>query len=429
MNLPEEFIIRMQKRLGAAYPAFLRCYDAPPVRGVRANLLKLSAEAFAALAPFAGERVPWAEGGFYTAAEKVGHFPAWHAGLFYAQEPSAMCAAPLLAVKPGERVLDLCAAPGGKTTQLAAAMRGEGVLVANEYVFDRARILSQNVERLGVRNAAVVSADPAALAARLPQYFDKILVDAPCSGEGMFRRDETAIAEWSVQNVERCIVRQREILDSAAQMLAGGGTLVYSTCTFERGENEDQVAQFLVRHPDFVLIEQHLLLPHEVRGEGHFAAVLQRTDGERCDAPPFPQTRNAATERAFAAFAEEFFVRIPAGRLTAAGDRLYLLPAGLPALAGNVLRAGLELGTFDGKRFTPAHALAMAVSAEEARSRFELSDAECVRWLRGETLSREGRGWGIVTWRGHSLGLCKAAGGVLKNHYPKGLRDSRVVLG
>lgn len=429
MNLPEEFIIRMQKRLGAAYPAFLRCYDAPPVRGVRANLLKLSAEVFAALAPFAGERVPWAEGGFYTAAEKVGHFPAWHAGLFYAQEPSAMCAAPLLAVKPGERVLDLCAAPGGKTTQLAAAMRGEGVLVANEYVFDRARILSQNVERLGVRNAAVVSADPAALAARLPQYFDKILVDAPCSGEGMFRRDETAIAEWSVQNVERCIVRQREILDSAAQMLAGGGTLVYSTCTFERGENEDQVAQFLVRHPDFVLIEQHLLLPHAVRGEGHFAAVLQRTDGERCDAPPFPQARNAAAERAFAAFAEEFFVRIPAGRLTAAGDRLYLLPAGLPALAGNVLRAGLELGTFDGKRFTPAHALAMAVSAEEVRSRFELSDAECVRWLRGETLSREGRGWGIVTWRGHSLGLCKASGGVLKNHYPKGLRDSRVVLG
>ena len=429
MNLPEEFIIRMQKRLGAAYPAFLRCYDAPPVRGVRANLLKLSAEAFAALAPFAGERVPWAEGGFYTAAEKVGHFPAWHAGFFYAQEPSAMCAAPLLAVKPGERVLDLCAAPGGKTTQLAAAMRGEGVLVANEYVFDRARILSQNVERLGVRNAAVVSADPAALAARLPQYFDKILVDAPCSGEGMFRRDETAIAEWSVQNVERCIVRQREILDSAAQMLAGGGTLVYSTCTFERGENEDQVAQFLVRHPDFVLREQHLLLPHEVRGEGHFAAVLQRIDGERCDAPPFPQTRNAAAERAFAAFAEEFFVRIPAGRLTAAGDRLYLLPAGLPALAGNVLRAGLELGTFDAKRFTPAHALAMAVSAEEVRSRFELSDAECVRWLRGETLSREGRGWGIVTWRGQSLGLCKAAGGVLKNHYPKGLRDSRVVLG
>lgn len=429
MNLPEEFIIRMQKRLGAAYPAFLRCYDAPPVRGVRANLLKLSAEAFAALAPFAGERVPWAEGGFYTAAEKVGHFPAWHAGLFYAQEPSAMCAAPLLAVKPGERVLDLCAAPGGKTTQLAAAMRGEGVLVANEYVFDRARILSQNVERLGVRNAAVVSADPAALAARLPQYFDKILVDAPCSGEGMFRRDETAIAEWSVQNVERCIVRQREILDGAAQMLAGGGALVYSTCTFERGENEDQVAQFLVRHPDFVLIEQHLLLPHAVRGEGHFAAVLQRTDGERCDAPPFPQTRNAAAERAFAAFAEEFFVRIPAGRLTAAGDRLYLLPAGLPALAGNVLRAGLELGTFDAKRFTPAHALAMAVSADEVRSRFELSDAECVRWLRGETLSREGRGWGIVAWRGHSLGLCKAVGGVLKNHYPKGLRDSRVVLG
>ena len=188
MNLPQEFLTRMQKRLGTAYPAFLRCYEQPPVKGVRANLLKVTAEEFA-LAPFAGERVPWAEGGFYTQAEGLGHTPAHHAGLFYAQEPSAMCAAPLLGVKPGERVLDLCAAPGGKTTQLAAAMRGEGVLVANEYVFSRARILSQNVERLGVKNCAVISADPAALARALPCYFDKVLVDAPCSGEGMFRKD------------------------------------------------------------------------------------------------------------------------------------------------------------------------------------------------------------------------------------------------
>ena len=428
MNLPQEFLTRMQKRLGTAYPAFLRCYDAPPVRGVRANLLKCSAQAFKDLAPFADESVPWAEGGFYTASEKLGHMPAHHAGLFYVQEPSAMCAAPLLDAKPGERVLDLCAAPGGKTTQLAAAMRGEGVLVANEYIYDRARILSQNVERLGVKNCAVISADTAALAKKLPAYFDKILVDAPCSGEGMFRKDAGAIAEWSEENVERCISRQREILDNAAEMLAGGGSLVYSTCTFETGENEEQIAQFLARHPDFVLKEQHLLLPHEVRGEGHFAALLQKTQGDRLDAPAFPHTCPRAAERAWTEFAQEFFLKVPEGTLTAAGERLYLLPQGLPALAGNVLRAGLELGSFDGKRFTPAHALAMAAKEGDVRLTFALSDADCVRWLRGETLPCEGKGWGIVTWRSYPLGLCKAAGGTLKNHYPKGLRDLQAAL-
>ena len=428
MNLPQEFLTRMQKRLGTAYPAFLRCYDAPPVRGVRANLLKCSAQAFKDLAPFAAESVPWAEGGFYTASEKLGHMPAHHAGLFYVQEPSAMCAAPLLDAKAGERVLDLCAAPGGKTTQLAAAMRGEGVLIANEYVYDRARILSQNVERLGVQNCAVISADTAALAKKLPAYFDKILVDAPCSGEGMFRKDAGAIAEWSEENVERCISRQREILDNAAEMLAGGGSLVYSTCTFETGENEEQIAQFLARHPDFELKEQHLLLPHEVRGEGHFAALLQKTQGDRLDAPAFLHACNRAAERAWTEFAQEFFLKVPEGMLSSAGERLYLLPQDLPALAGNVLRTGLELGSFDGKRFTPAHALAMAAKEGDVRLCIPLSDAECVRWLRGETLPCEEKGWGIVTWRSYPMGLCKAAGGTLKNHYPKGLRDSQAAL-
>ena len=428
MNLPQEFLTRMQKRLGTAHPAFLRCYDAPSVRGVRANLLKCSAQTFKDLAPFAGESVPWAEGGFYTASEKLGHAPAHHAGLFYVQEPSAMCAAPLLDAKPGERVLDLCAAPGGKTTQLAAAMRGEGLLVANEYVYDRARILSQNIERLGVKNCTVISADTAALVKKLPAYFDKILVDAPCSGEGMFRKDAGAIAEWSEENVERCISRQREILDNAAEMLAGGGSLVYSTCTFETGENEEQIAQFLARHPDFVLKEQHLLLPHEVRGEGHFAALLQKTQGDRLDAPVFPHACNRAAERAWTEFAQEFFLKVPEGTLTAAGERLYLLPQGLPALAGNVLRAGLELGSFDGKRFTPAHALAMAAKEGDVRLCIPLSDADCVRWLRGETLPCEEKGWGIVTWRSYPMGLCKAAGGTLKNHYPKGLRDLQAAL-
>ena len=379
MNLPAEYLDRMQKRLGEGFPAFLRAMEQPPLRGVRANTLKLSPAAFADLFPHAGDPVPWEKAGFYTDAERLGAFPAHHAGLFYAQEPSAMCAAPLLDARPEERVLDLCAAPGGKTTQLAAAMGGGGVLIANEYVYDRARILSQNVERLGVKNCAVVSADPAALARRFPAYFDKILVDAPCSGEGMFRKDENAIAEWSEENVSRCAVRQAAILDEAAAMLRGGGRLVYSTCTFERAENEGQIEAFLARHAEFTLIGEEMLFPH---------------------------------------------VRPPAGRLTTLDDgRMYLLPEAMPALPVRTLRVGIELGAFDGRRFTPAHALAMAVTKGECARFLPLSEGETEKYLRGETFPTDAEnGWCVVGYGDYPLGLGKIAGGILKNHYPKGLR-------
>ena len=414
----------MQKRLGEAYPAFLRCLGEAPVRGVRANLIKLSAAQLRALLPEAEEDVPWAEGGMYVRAEKLGHSPAHHAGLFYAQEPSAMCAAPLLGAQKGERILDLCAAPGGKTTQIAAMMQGEGVLVANEYVAERARVLSQNVERMGIGNCAVLHSDTASLARALPAYFDRVLVDAPCSGEGMFRKETRAAAEWSEENVARCISRQAAILEDAAALLAGGGTLVYSTCTFEAGENEEQIALFLRRHPEFTLEEQHLLLPHEVRGEGHFAARLKKREGERRDAPPFPLRRNVQAERACLEFMRDFFVRPPAGNMTVTeGGRVYLLPDALPALPARVLRAGVEAGTFDGKRFIPAHALVMHAKAEDVRRTFELGDS-VTRFLRGETLPCTlPDGWCAVTWKGYPLSLGKAAGGTLKNHYPKGLRE------
>lgn len=335
-----------------------------------------------------------------------------------------MCAAPLLDARPDERVLDLCAAPGGKTTQLAAAMGGEGVLIANEYVYDRARILSQNVERLGVKNCAVVSADPAALARCFPAYFDKILVDAPCSGEGMFRKDENAIAEWSEENVARCAVRQAAILDEAAAMLRGGGRLVYSTCTFERAENEGQIEAFLARHAEFTLIGEEMLFPHEVRGEGHFAALLEKSGAERGNAPAFPVRRNAAAEKAYAAFARAFFVRPPAGRLTTLDDgRMYLLPEAMPALPVRTLRVGIELGAFDGRRFTPAHALAMAVAKGECARFLPLSEGETEKYLRGETFPTDAEnGWCVVGYGDYPLGLGKIAGGILKNHYPKGLR-------
>ena len=425
MNLPAAFLDRMQKRLGKAFPAFLRAMDGVPVRGVRANPLKIAPQALVSVFPAPLAPVPWAADGFYTDAEKVGSLPAHHAGLFYAQEPSAMCAAPLLGAERGERVLDLCAAPGGKTAQLAAAMRGEGVLVANEFVYGRARILSQNVERMGVKNCAVVSADPADLAVRFPAYFDKILVDAPCSGEGMFRKDVNAVAEWSEENVARCAHRQRAILDAAAQMLRGGGRLVYSTCTFERAENEAQIGDFLARHAEFTLVKEVLLLPHEVRGEGHYATVLEKGGSERADAPPFPVRRSAAAERAYAEFAASFFRRPPAGETTALPDgRLYLLPAGMPALNVRTLRVGVLLGAFDGRRFTPDHALVMAHAGGEFARFVPLSEADCARYLRGETLPCELEdGWCAVGYGGFPVGLGKAAGGVLKNHYPKGLRN------
>ena len=414
----------MQKRLGERFPAFLRVMEEAPCKGVRANPLKLTGAQLTALLPV-GDAVPWEPSGFYCDLEKVGSLPAHHAGLFYSQEPSAMCAAPLLGAKKGERVLDLCAAPGGKTTQLAGAMGGEGVLIANEYVYDRARILSQNVERLGVTNCAVISADTASLAVKLPAYFDKVLVDAPCSGEGMFRKEENAVAEWSEENVARCIARQSAILDDAAALVAGGGMLVYSTCTFEYGENEGQIRAFLARHPEFTLLEERLLLPHEVRGEGHYAAKLVKEDGARRDAPAFPQMRDRAAERAWQDFASDFFFSPPSGSVTTLKDgRMYLLPECLPALTGRVLRAGVELGRFDGKRFTPSHALAMSAKAENVRRTAPLDDTACMRWLRGETFaSSMPEGWGIATWRGYPVGLAKSAGGTLKNHYPKGLRE------
>lgn len=419
----ERYFERMRAQL-SDFAAYRACLSQPPYRGIRVNTLKISPDAFREIAPFALAPAAWEPNGFLISEEKPGKYFYHDAGLYYVQEPSAMCAVPLLGARPGERVLDLCSAPGGKGTQIAQAMQGKGLLVLNEKMPDRAKVLLQNVERMGVANAVVTCAEPSELAARLPAFFDRILVDAPCSGEGMLRKEPAAAENWSEENVLMCAERQKKILESAVAMLAPGGTLVYSTCTFEAGENEGQVADFLTRHPEFVCTEQHLLLPHEVRGEGHFAAVLRKQEGERREARPFPAACGAEARRAFGAFAADFFTAPPSGSLCSAGERLYLLPEGLPAPSGSVLRAGLELGTFEGGRFTPSHALAMAVRAGDVLRHFALSDEECARWLRGETLPcGDLRGWGVALWRGHPVGLFKAAGGVLKNHYPKGLRE------
>ena len=264
LELPKEFAERMSLQLGAAFPDFLKSYNGKPQKAIRVNTLKISAENYTKISPFALSPVPWEPSGFFVEGESLGKTVLHAAGAYYVQEPSAMSAVPELDVKPGERVLDLCSAPGGKGTQIAQYMHGEGVLVLNEPVLSRRDILAQNVERLGIKNAVITCADPDFLATVFENYFDKILVDAPCSGEGMFKKESNAIPEWSPQNVAMCAERQAKILSAADKMLCGGGRIVYSTCTFSLEEDEGQIENFLRSHPNYKLIKMKKLLPHEI---------------------------------------------------------------------------------------------------------------------------------------------------------------------
>jgi NOL1/NOP2/sun family putative RNA methylase len=431
-ELPAAFLARMREQLHTeeAYEAFLRTYEREPFKGLRVNTLKITKDEFEKISPFSLRPVPWEENGFYVTEEKIGRHPYHFAGLYYSQEPSAMSVAPLLGVQAGERVLDLCAAPGGKSTQLAQALGGKGVLVANEINGSRASILSQNVERLGVRNGVVLNASPAALAARLEGYFDKILVDAPCSGEGMFKKNEKeAVENWSEENVALCAARQTEILRSAAAMLCEGGRLVYSTCTFAPEEDEGQIASFLATMPEFELVKEAKLYPHEVEGEGHFYAVLQKVSGcRRAASAPIKSNLSKKDGELFSAFCKEnLAAELPCGVLYKAGDTLYLLPEEmfellkLPVLG--VRRAGIRLGEFLKGRFEPAHSWAMCLKPEEVDRVVRLSVTESEKYLRGETVEADViNGWCLVCVDNYPLGWGKATGGVVKNHYPKGLR-------
>ena len=431
VKLPEQFIENMKKQLPEnEWEAFFAIYGNPPFKGVRLNPLKGGRDALKPLLPFLGAPIEWEENGYYTTEEKVGKSPYHAAGLFYSQEPSAMCAAPLLDVQEGERVLDLCSAPGGKGTQLACKMNGKGIIVLNEPVFARAKILSQNVERMGIKNAVVISAMPEDLSTKFAGYFDKIMVDAPCSGEGMFRKNaEEALGEWSVENVALCTERQSRILDEATKMLREGGRLAYSTCTFAYTEDEGQVRDYLEKHPEMRLIKQEKLYPHKVDGEGHFAALFEKTakTGEwdsRIKECKLWCTRDA--EKAYRDFEKSFFKEKFASRLYEANGILYDIPEGVFEWKGlNVLRVGVRLGEVKNGRFEPSHSLALCVKAEECKHavRLEETDGRLEKYLRGDTIDADAdNGWCVVCVGDYPLGLGKAVGGTVKNHYPKGLR-------
>ncbi len=429
--LPEKFIERMKKQLPQSeWAAFFACYEQKPLKGVRINPLKGGRYALNEILPFLGAPIPWEKNGYYTDEERLGSSPFHAAGVFYSQEPSAMRAAPLLEVQGGEKVLDLCSAPGGKGTQLACAMAGRGLIVLNEPISARAKILSQNVERMGIQNAVVTNEYPETLAARFQEYFDKILVDAPCSGEGMFRKNaEEALQEWSEENVALCAERQAFILEQATKMLKKGGRLVYSTCTYSYEEDEGQVCDYLAKHPEMRLLFEHKSYPHTERGEGHFVALLEKTEKTSAWESRAKEAKHSVTakgEKAYREFEKAFFKEKFARRLYETDGVLYELPEGAFAFERlHVLRAGIRLGEVRGERFEPNHSLAMCLSPTLCRTVVDLEpdDERVERYLRGEVIQDEGEnGWCLVCVAGYPLGLGKRVGETVKNHLPKGLR-------
>ena len=436
--LPSEFIQSIEEMLGSEAPAFFASMEQPPTLALRLNPARENA--LSAAEAFIADPVPWAKNGYYLrSGARPGAGIAHAAGAFYLQEASAMVSAAILDAQSGERILDLCAAPGGKTTQIAAALGGEGLLISNEPEPARAKVLAANLERMGVRNAAVTNAYPDALSARWPEYFDALLCDAPCSGEGMFRREPDSRTEWRSASPAGCAKRQAEILDRAAELVRPGGRLVYSTCTFNRNENEDTIAAFLSRHPEFEPEDFSLpgvgasengcirIWPHRQRGDGHFAAKLRKGgSAKRREAPAFRIDRECA---ALIDRLEAEVCALPGAlkaRLVRLGDYLYAIPAECPDTKGlKLASAGVCLLRIGKNYIEPAHALAMALDASLPLQKMELDDQQARRYLAGEALECENlKGWTWICWRGMPLGWGKASNGQMKNHLPKGLRLS-----
>jgi NOL1/NOP2/sun family putative RNA methylase len=474
MSLPAEFKERMQKLLGAEAEKLFEALSQLAVTGLRVNTLKLSPEEFQkiwtsdvgiqfiesatanALTP-----VPRCPSGFVIPNDvKAGKHPFHGAGLYYLQEPSAMSVAEALAPRANELILDLAAAPGGKTTHIAALTENKSIVVANEISQGRTKALSENLERVGATHSVITNEEVSKLTKHWGAIFDRVLLDAPCSGEGMFRKSPEALEMWSERNVLGCAKRQASLIDDAAKLVKMGGYLVYSTCTFAPEENEYVIANFLKNHPEFELCDIPLagtthgrpewlppelqnidvsktirFFPHQVLGEGHFVAKLQKTNGENGifkSATFNPITREI--EKQWLEFCRATFAKqpFPEMQLTMFGEKLFAVPENVPSLRGlKTLRTGVWLGTLEGSkhkpRFEPSHSLALALKKNELGERLELSahDESLHRYLQGHELESEGRdGWLVITVAGFPLGWGRRSKNIIKNAYPKGLRHN-----
>ncbi len=456
MNLPIEFQEKMKVLLGDEYDEYIDCYEKPRYYGLRVNTSKISVEDFLKICPFEVKPIPWIENGFYYDGEKItpSKHPYYFAGLYYLQEPSAMTPANRLPIEPGDKVLDVCAAPGGKATELGAKLCNTGVLVANDISSSRAKGLLKNIEVFGIGNMLVLSEEPGKLESYFSEYFDKILIDAPCSGEGMFRKDKKMVKAWEEHGPEFFSNIQKSIISQAARMLKKGGMMLYSTCTFDASENERIIEKLILEYPEFHVVEMKWydgfvhgmpevtdtkdpqfadtarIFPHKMDGEGHFLALLQK--GKPVETVGKEQARK---KKKLPEELEEFMKNVgfelDGSRLDIHGERIYYMPEDLPNLKGiRFLRTGLLLGELKKKRFEPSQALAMHLSKDMYRQVIDLSvdDERITRYLKGETLDVDdvvepkAKGWYLLCVDGYPLGWGKLANGTLKNKYLPGWR-------
>lgn len=444
MNLPIDFCERMRELVGGEYDDFIKSYDTQINRGVRINKLKCDTlpKLFSD-----SEKVLWCPDGYYVKDGKVsGNHPYHAAGVIYFQEPSAMCVAEGLPLCDDAKILDLCAAPGGKTTHIGARMKNKGLLVANEIISKRASILSENVERMGLTNTIVTNEPPSHLAEKFQGFFDGIIVDAPCSGEGMFRKEPQAVDEWSVNHTLSCAVRQKNILDDAYKMLKCGGYIMYSTCTFSYDENEAVVKHMMEKYnmelcpiPGLDMLSQGIgdgmencrrVFPHKNKGEGHFTALLRRTE-ENETATEFVKKQNKRKDttletavRLYYEFEKSALKVHLDGEFVLFGDNLYVLPQYVDIDKLKVLRCGLHLGEVKRNRFEPSHALSHAFDEDVYINKVEtLQNSEDIKkYMHGETLSSDVSGWCVIKTEKYIVGWGKGSNGIVKNHYPKHLR-------
>ncbi|RRG17893.1 RNA methyltransferase [Weissella viridescens] len=448
MQLPEAFKEKYRRLLGADADAFFQALDDQPSKAFRVNPLKPNDQPVDT--PL-GPRVPWSRWGYYGAVS--GHSIDHTDGVIYSQEPSAQLVGELAQPTPGSKVLDLAAAPGGKSTHLASFMNQDGLLVSNEINRKRAGILSENMERFGVANALVTNHDATVLAKKFPLYFDTIVLDAPCSGEGMFRKDPDAIQYWTPEYPAENAQRQKEILVDTVKMLKPGGTLVYSTCTFAPEEDEQIIAWLLETYPEFsvvpvdkaegiddgrpewadgnpALADTVRLFPNHVAGEGHFMAKLHKAESDDTAKPVKLSRSNLTAEQRelWETFAQANIKTQPQGVLYAFGDQLYALPEAAPDLKGlQVLRAGLHLGTFKKKRFEPSLAYALAAKPADFKRTYPLTTTEWAQYVHGDTFMvdpehAQENGWYSLSMADNGVGFGKLVNGQMKNFYPKGLR-------
>ncbi len=453
MELPQKYLDAMKRLLGDEFQAYLDSFNEKRLYGLRVNNLKISTEDFLKISPFKLKKIPWIDNGFYYDEEdKPAKHPYYYAGLYYLQEPSAMTPANILPVEPGDKVLDVCAAPGGKSTELGAKLNGTGLLVSNDISASRAKALLKNIEVNGIGNVVITCEEPGKLISTFEEFFDKILIDAPCSGEGMFRKDNKLIKSWQTNGPEYFAPIQRSILHQASQMLKPGGYMLYSTCTFSKLEDEDNISEFLANHPDFSLIDIFdsgissihpyegftkgiglpqcvRIFPHKMQGEGHFVALLKK-DGEAVQDVPV-RGKAVKLPGELEAFLEELSFEIPSSDIVIQKENVYYLPPLAGKLKGlRAMRTGTLLGELKKNRFEPSQAFAMTLKDGQYSScvRLKISDDAVIRYLKGETIEVDescvtgNNSMKLIMVDGFPLGWGKYNNGQVKNKYLPGWR-------